>query len=236
MLKVNDLSVYYGNASALRGVSVEVNVGELVALIGANGAGKTTLLMTISGIVRPTSGSIEFQETRIDILSSHAIVAMGVAHVPQGRELFPEMTVLENLELGAYRATDAKSKGMKQKLEEIYGYFETLNQRRNQKAGTLSGGEQQMLAIARALMASPKLLLLDEPSTGLAPLVVERLAQIISDLHKEGLPMLLVEQNAYLALELADRAYVLETGNIVTSGNTSDLLQSKLVKEAYLGV
>ena len=236
MLRVKALDVHYGAIQALTGVSIDVHEGELVTLIGANGAGKTTLLMTLSGILKPTSGTIEFLGTRIDRLSSYARISLGIVQVPQGRLLFPEMTTLENLELGAYRATDAKSKSLKQKLEEIYGYFEVLKERRNQKAGTLSGGEQQMLAIGRALMANPKLLLMDEPSSGLAPLVVEELASIITNLHQKGLTILLVEQNASLALKLADRGYVLETGSIVISGKTSDLAQNELVRKAYLGM
>lgn len=236
MLRVKNLDVYYGAIQALTGASIDVNEGELVTLIGANGAGKTTLLMTLSGIIKPTSGTIEFLGTRIDKLSSYALISLGIIQVPQGRLLFPEMTTLENLEMGAYGAKDAKTKSMKQKLEEVYGYFEVLKERRNQNAGTLSGGEQQMLAIGRALMASPKLLLLDEPSSGLAPLVVEELSGIISDLHEKGLTILLVEQNASLALRLADRGYVLETGRIVTSGKASELAQNELVKKAYLGI
>lgn len=236
MLRVKAIDVYYGAIQALTGVSIDVNEGEMVTLIGANGAGKTTLLMTLSGIIKPTSGTIEFLGTRTDKLSSHALISLGIVQVPQGRLLFPEMTTLENLEMGAYRATDAKSKSMKQKLEEIYDYFEVLKERKNQKAGTLSGGQQQMLAIGRALMSSPKLLLMDEPSSGLAPLVVEELARIITDLHEKGLTILLVEQNASLALRLADRGYVLETGSIVTSGKASELAQNEQVRRAYLGM
>lgn len=234
MLKVRNLDVYYGNLQALSGVSLDVNEGELVAFIGANGAGKTTFLMTVSGIIKPTSGTIEFLGTRLDKLPPHTIVSLGIAHIPQGRQLFPEMTVLENLELGAYRSGSAK--GIERKLREIYSYFEVLGERRNQKAATLSGGEQQMLAIGRALMASPKLLLLDEPSSGLSPIVTKNVAEIIDNLHREGLAILLVEQNAYLALELADRGYVLETGHVVAYGKTSDLLQTEVIKRAYLGV
>lgn len=234
MLKVKDLNVHYGSIQALREVSLDANEGELVALIGANGAGKTTFLMTLSGIIKQTSGTIEFMGAKLDKLPSHSIVSLGIAHVPQEKHLFPEMTVSENLELGAYRSKNVK--GMEQKLREVHSYFEVLRERRNQKAGTLSGGEQQMLAIGRALMVSPKLLLLDEPSSGLSPLIVENLARIISNLHREGLTILLVEQNAYLALDLADRGYVLESGHVVASGKAHDLLQTELVKKAYLGI
>ncbi|MCJ7791795.1 MAG: ABC transporter ATP-binding protein [Dehalococcoidia bacterium] len=236
MFEIKHLDVYYGVAQILKGISMDVRKGELVTVIGANGAGKTTLMMAISGIVKPASGTIEFLGKRIDKLPSHAIVSLGIVQVPQGRLLFPEMTILENLEIGAYRATDAKSKSIRQKLEEVYAHFEILWERRNQMAGTLSGGQQQMLAIGRALMASPKLLLLDEPSSGLAPLMVEEIANILSNLKKTGLTTILVEQNAALALELADRAYVLEMGSIVGSGKTSDLASSELVKRAYLGM
>jgi len=190
--------------------------------------------MTLSGIKKPASGTIEFMQKRIDKLPPRKIVNLGMAQIPQGKHLFPEMTVLENLELGALRSPN--SAAIRQKLQEIYSYFEVLSQRTNQKAATLSGGEQQMLAIGRALMGSPKLLLLDEPSSGLAPVLVKRLTQVISDLREQGLTILLVEQNTYLALELADRAYVLETGSIVASGKASDILQSDLVKRAYLGI
>jgi len=234
MLRVRDLCVQYGRAEALRRVSLDVNEGELVSLLGANGAGKTTFLMAVSGIVKPTAGTIEFQGTRIDKLPSHKIVSLGIAHVPQGRHLFPHMTVMENLELGGYQSSTPADK--EQMLHRIFSYFEVLRERQNQEAGTLSGGEQQMLAMGRGLMLGPKLLLLDEPSLGLAPIVVERLAEMISNLHKQGLTILLVEQNAYIALELADRGYVLENGEVITSGRGCDLLESQLVKRAYLGV
>lgn len=227
--------MHYGAIQALREISLEVEEGELVTLVGANGAGKTTLLMTISGILKPTSGSIEFVGKRIDKLPSHDIIGLGIVQVPQGRLLFPEMTTFENLELGAYRTGD-KSESMEQKLDDVCRHFPVLKERKDQKAGTLSGGEQQMLAVGRALMASPKLLLLDEPSSGLGPIVVEELARIIADLHKKGLTMLLVEQNALLALELAERAYVLETGSIVMSGKASELMRDERVRKAYLGI
>jgi len=233
MLKVKNLDVYYENLQVLKGISIDVNEGELVTLIGSNGAGKTTFLMTLSGIIKQVSGSIEFLGTNLGKLPPHRIFSLGIVQVLQERGIFPEMTVLENLKQGAYRSPSAKI--MKQKLQEIYSYFQVLAERESQKAGTLSGGEQQMLAIGRALMASPRLLLLDEPCSGLAPLIVENLAEIISNLHKQELTILLVEQNAHLALELADRGYVLENGQIVTSGKASELLQSDLVKKAYLG-
>jgi len=236
MLKVRSLNVHYGAIQALKGVSINVSQGELVTLIGANGAGKTTLMMTLSGILKPTSGTIEFLDERLDQLSSYHIIDLGLVQVPQGRQLFPEMTTLENLEMGAYRAKNVGNQRTEDKLEKIYGYFEILRERKNQKAGTLSGGEQQMLAIGRALMASPKLLLMDEPSSGVAPLIVEHLANIIIDLYKSGLSILLVEQNAHLALDLASRGYVLENGRLVMTGQATELLQSERVKKAYLGM
>lgn len=235
MLKVNELDTYYGNLQILRKVSLEVNDGELVTLIGANGAGKSTFLMAVSGMIKQTFGTIEFTGTRIDKLLPHIIVRLGIVQVPQGRLLFPQMTVLENLEIGARQATDLKSKSMEQRLEEVFSLFEVLGERRKQRAGTLSGGEQQMLAIARGLMGSPKLLMLDEPSFGLAPIIVLALGRVISDLNARGLPILLVEQNAHLALDLASRGYVLQSGAIVASGETSDLARSEVVKRAYLG-
>ena len=234
MLKVEKVDVYYGRIRALKTVSVEVNVGELVTLLGANGAGKTTLLLTVSGVVKPTSGSMEFCGKRIDRMPAHKIVRLGIAHVPEGRQLFPGMTVLENLDIGGHFIRDHKSK--EQELNRIYAHFRVLANRGYQKASTLSGGEQQMLAIARGLMLRPKLLLLDEPSLGLAPLIVESLALTIRKLNSEGLTILLVEQNANLALELADRGYVLENGKVFAGGKASELLQTDLVKRAYLGL
>ncbi len=235
MLKVDSLDAYYGRLQVLREVSLEVNEGELVTLIGANGAGKTTLLMSVSGIVERTFGTIDFMGKNISRLPAHTIVGQGIIQVPQGRLLFSDMTVSENLELGVRRNTSNQTKSLEQKLEEVYGLFEMLGNRKNQQAGTLSGGEQQMLAIGRALMGKPKLLLLDEPSFGLAPIMVEMLAEVISDLHSQGLAILLVEQNAHLALELADRGYVLQSGAIVASGRASELAKSEIVKTAYLG-
>jgi branched-chain amino acid transport system ATP-binding protein len=233
MLRVNNLVVHYSSVQVLRGVSLDVHDGEIVTLIGANGAGKTTFLLTLSGMLRVTSGTIEFLGIKLDKLPPHKIVSLGLVQVPQGRQLFHEMTALENLELGGQQSAGPKE--MRQKLDAVYSYFEVLSTRENQKAGTLSGGEQQMLAIARALMASPRLLLMDEPSSGLAPTIVENLAQIISKLRNGGMTILLIEQNAYLALELADRGYVLANGSVVTSGRGSDLAQSESVKKAYLG-
>jgi len=231
MLKVNDLDVPYGMLQILRKVSLDVKGGELVTLIGSNGAGKTTLLLAISGLIKQTSGEIEFLGIRIENLPPHKIVRLGLAQVPQGRMLFPEMTVLENLEMGVI--TDTKAEEM---FEQIYTYFPVLIERKYQKAGTLSGGEQQMLAIARPLMGNPKMLLLDEPTTGLSPLVAQMVADIISNLHREGLTILLVEQDALIALRLADRAYLLQTGSLVAAGTPSELLQSDQVRKVYLGL
>ncbi len=234
LLRVDNIDVYYGRVKALKEVSLDVDQGELITLLGSNGAGKTTLLCTLSGISRPSAGCVEFLGKRIDRMPAHKIVCLGIAHVPEGRQLFPEMTVMENLDIGGRLLRDRQAK--KEELNRIYGFFHVLADRRDQKANTLSGGEQQMLAIARGLMLRPKLLLLDEPSLGLAPLIVENLAQIINQLHKEGLTIVLVEQNARLALELADRGYVMETGRIVVSGDASELLYSDLVRKAYLGL
>ena len=234
MLKVKDLNVYYGSVQALREINLDIQDGEFATIIGSNGAGKTTLMMTLSGIVKQITGTVEFQGARIDKLPPHEILSLGLAQVPQGRMLFPEMTVLENLQLGALRAIDDKT--MEQRLEEVYSHFEILAKRERQKAGTLSGGEQQMLTIARALMVSPKLLMLDEPSSGLAPVLVQELARILITLHKGRITLLLVEQNARLALELADTAYILTSGSFTGSGKASELLQSDEVRRAYLGV
>ena len=232
MLKVNDINVYYGAIHAIKGVSFEVNDGEIVTLIGANGAGKTTILNTISGLLRTRTGSIEFMEQNLNSVPAHKIVSRGLALVPEGRRVFLQMSVEENLEMGAY--TQSKST-IGPGLEQVYAHFPRLKERRRQIAGTLSGGEQQMLAMGRALMSRPKLMMLDEPSMGLAPILVDQIFEIIQSLHKAGTTILLVEQNAQMALSVADRGYVLETGKIVTSGTGTDLLNDEAVKKAYLG-
>ena len=235
MLELAGVSVHYGRVQALTDVSIEVEPGELVTLVGANGAGKTTALKTISGLLRPSAGHIRFDGPRIDGVASHRIVSLGVAHIPEGRQLFPEMTVMEHLELGALRAQDAQ-RTLRERLPWVFGLFPILEERQRQLAGTLSGGEQQMLAIGRGLMSGPKLLMLDEPSLGLAPLVVDTLGEVIRSLHRDGLTILLVEQNVHLALELADRGYVLETGRVIIAARAQDLLENALVKQAYLGL
>ena len=232
ILKVSDINVYYGAIHAIKGVSFEVNPGEIVTLIGANGAGKSTTLQTISGLLHSRSGSIEFLGESLMGIPAHKIVAKGLAQVPEGRRIFLQMTVEENLQMGAYTRSGA---GIDQDLEKVYTYFPRLMERRRQIAGTLSGGEQQMLAMGRALMSRPKLLMLDEPSMGLAPILVEQIFEIIRTLHKAGTTILLVEQNAQAALSIADRGYVLETGRIVTSGTGQELLASPEIKRAYLG-
>ena len=232
MLKVNDINVYYGAIHAIKGVSFEVRPGEVVTLIGANGAGKSTILNTVCGLLRSRTGSIEFLGKPLGAVSAHRIVEQGLAHVPEGRRIFLQMTVEENLEMGAYtqpRSTIAPS------LERVYEQFPRLMERRKQIAGTLSGGEQQMLAMGRGLMSSPKLLMLDEPSMGLAPILVEQIFDIINRLHQAGTTILLVEQNAQMALSVADRGYVLETGRIVATGTGQELLRDAAVKKAYLG-
>ncbi|MBA9025678.1 ABC transporter ATP-binding protein [Peribacillus huizhouensis] len=233
MLKVEDLNVYYGNIHALKGVSLEINEGEIVTLIGANGAGKSTLLKTISGLLKPKQGKIIFEGKSITAKAAQTIVKQGISHVPEGRRVFANMTVEENLQLGAYLRKDKK--GIKQDMEMVYDLFPRLLERLKQQAGTLSGGEQQMLAMGRALMAKPRLLLLDEPSMGLAPLLVKTIFRIIEEINVTGTTVLLVEQNANLALSIADRAYVVETGRIVLSGNAEELTSSEKVKMAYLG-
>ena len=232
MLKVNDINVYYGAIHAIKGVSFEVNDGEIVTLIGANGAGKTTTLQTVSGLLHSRTGSIEFMGENIMGHPAHKLVGKGLAQVPEGRRVFLQMTVEENLEMGAYsqpKSTVASG------LERAYELFPRLSERRRQVAGTLSGGEQQILAMGRALMSNPKLLMLDEPSMGLAPILVEQIFDIIRSLHKAGTTILLVEQNAQMALSVADRAYVLETGKIVSTGTGAQLLNDESVKKAYLG-
>ena len=234
VLEVNSLNVAYGRVQVLFDVSISVGEGELVTVIGANGAGKTTLLLTISGVLKPMDGSISFAGERIDDRQPHEIFSMGLGHVPQGKELFPAMTVLDNLEMGAHLVKDRVE--YQERLARAFEFFPRLSERARQRAGTLSGGEQQMLAIARALMGKPDLLLLDEPSAGLAPIIVDHLAEIILDLNEQGLTVLLVEQNAYLALEIAKKAYVMESGLVVESGDTAAVLESDLVRRAYMGI
>ena len=232
MLKVNDINVYYGSIHAVKGVSFEVKDGEVVTLIGANGAGKSTILKTVSGLLRSKTGSIEFLGENIMTVAPHKIVEKGLAHVPEGRRIFLNMTVEENLEMGAYTQPHADTAA---DLEKVFGQFPRLLERRTQIAGTLSGGEQQMLAMGRAIMSHPKLLMLDEPSMGLAPILVEQIFDIIRMFHAAGTTILLVEQNAQMALSVADRAYVLETGRIVMSGTGRELAESDEIKKAYLG-
>ena len=232
ILKVDDINVYYGSIHAIKGISFEVEEGEVVTLIGANGAGKSTTLNTISGLLRSKTGSIEFMGQSLAKVPSHKIVERGLALVPEGRRIFLQMTVQENLEMGAFTQKGGETQ---QDLEKIYALFPRLKERLKQMAGTLSGGEQQMLAMGRALMSRPKLLMLDEPSMGLAPILVEQIFEIIRTLHKAGTTILLVEQNAQAALSIADRGYVLETGRIVTSGTGQELLASPEIKKAYLG-
>ncbi|NLO82993.1 MAG: ABC transporter ATP-binding protein [Clostridiales bacterium] len=233
MLEIRDLHVHFGVIHALKGISMTVNDGEIVTLIGANGAGKTTTLRTISGLKKPTSGDIILNGTNIAGMSARQRVAMGISHAPEGRRVFPAMTVLENLEMGAYLRKDKAE--VAKDLKMVYDLFPILADRQKQPAGTLSGGEQQMLAIGRALMSRPKILLLDEPSLGLAPLLVQEIFNIIKDVNRAGTTVLLVEQNARMALQIAHRAYVMETGSIVLSGGGAELLQSDQVKKAYLG-
>ncbi|ADI25582.1 ABC transporter ATP-binding protein [Geobacillus sp. C56-T3] len=233
MLKVHGIDVFYGNIHALKGVSLEVNKGEIVTLIGANGAGKTTLLKTISGLLRPKNGDIVYEGASIAGKAAQTIVKQGISHVPEGRRVFANMTVEENLELGAFLRKDKE--GIQQDFAKVFQLFPRLEERRKQLAGTLSGGEQQMLAIGRALMARPKLLLLDEPSMGLAPLLVKTIFRIIQEINESGTTILLVEQNAHMALSIAHRAYVLESGRVVLSGTASELQASEQVKQAYLG-
>ena len=232
MLKAEDLNVYYGPIHAVKGVSFEVKEGEIVTLIGANGAGKSTTLKTVSGLMRSRGGRIEFMDRSIASAPAHKIVELGLAHVPEGRRIFTRMTVEENLDMGAFIKKNAN---VEQDKERVFEQFPRLKERRRQIAGTLSGGEQQMLAMGRALMSSPKLLMLDEPSMGLAPILVEQVFDIISSLHKAGTTILLVEQNAQMALSIADRAYVLENGQITLSGTGAELARSEQVRKAYLG-
>ena len=232
MLKVTDLTVNYGMIQAVKGISFEVKEGEIVALIGANGAGKTTTLQTVTGMIPSRTGTIEFAGTDITKVPAHRIVSMGLAHVPEGRRVFAQLTVLENLKMGAYTRKDKD--GIEETLKEIYKRFPRLEERKSQLAGTLSGGEQQMLAMGRALMSRPKMIVMDEPSMGLSPLYVAEIFKIIQHINASGTTVLLVEQNAKKALSIADQAYVLETGNIVLSGKASDLMNDDSVKKAYL--
>ena len=233
MLKVNDLQVYYGVIQALKGISFEVNEGEVIALIGANGAGKTTILHTITGLIESKAGSVQFEGKDITKMPGHKIVTLGMAHVPEGRRVFADLSVYENLKLGAYTRTDKAE--IAESLEMVYKRFPRLKERKNQLAGTLSGGEQQMLAMGRALMSKPKIILMDEPSMGLSPLFVNEIFDIIREVSEAGTTVLLVEQNAKKALSIADRAYVLETGKIVLSGDAKELMNDESVKKAYLG-
>ena len=233
MLEVKEIEVYYGAIHALKKLSLEVEQGTIVTLIGANGAGKTTTLKTISGILRPKNGTVTYKGTDITKVAPEKIVSMGISQVPEGRRVFQEMSVLENLEMGAYLRKDKKE--ILNDMENVFTRFPRLKERRKQLAGTLSGGEQQMLAIGRALMARPELMLMDEPSMGLAPLLVKEIFEIIKDINSRGTTILLVEQNANMALSIADKAYVIETGEIVLQGSAEQLMKSEEVKKAYLG-
>ena len=233
MLEVKDLEVYYGVIQAIKGVSFQVNQGEVIALIGANGAGKTTILHTITGLLAPKKGTVMFEGKEITKVPAHKIVSMGMAHVPEGRRVFAELSVYENLKMGAYTRKDRAE--IDESLQNVYKRFPRLEERKNQMAGTLSGGEQQMLAMGRALMSKPKIILMDEPSMGLSPILVNEIFDIIQAVSESGTTVLLVEQNAKKALSIADRAYVLETGNIVLEGKAKDLLENDSIKKAYLG-
>jgi branched-chain amino acid transport system ATP-binding protein len=233
ILKLRDVHTYYGTIQALKGISLEVHDGEIVTLIGANGAGKSTTLRSINGLNHPREGTIEFQGTDITNTAPHDIVRMGISQSPEGRRVFPRMSVLENLEMGAYQRDNRAE--IAEDLERVYSLFPRLNERRTQKAGTLSGGEQQMLAMGRALMARPKLLLLDEPSMGLAPIFVEKIFEIVREINEQGTPILLVEQNALMALETANRGYVLETGHVALADDAKVLRDNEQVRKTYLG-
>lgn len=233
MLEVKDIEVFYGVIQAIKGISFEVNEGEVIALIGANGTGKTTTLHTITGLLQPKKGSIMFEGKDITKIPAHKIVSLGMAHVPEGRRVFGELTVYENLKMGAYTRKDKAE--IQETLEMVYKRFPRLEERKNQLAGTLSGGEQQMLAMGRALMSHPKIIVMDEPSMGLSPIFVNEIFQIIQDVSKSGTTVLLVEQNAKKALSIADRAYVLETGKIVLEGDAKELMNNDSIKKAYLG-
>lgn len=233
ILELNDVNTYYGAIHALKGISLHIDEGEIVTLIGANGAGKSTTLKTISGLVRPRSGTISFAAQRIDTLPAHKVTALGVAHVPEGRKIFPRLTVRENLEMGAYTISDHKA--VEEAIDRVFALFPRLKERASQQGGTLSGGEQQMLAVGRGLMLRPRLLMLDEPSMGLAPIVVEQIFQTLAELNKQGVTILLVEQNAHLALQVANRGYVVQTGAIALTDTATNLRENEMVKAAYLG-
>ena len=233
LLAIDDVHVYYGAIHALKGVTMQVDTGQIVTLLGANGAGKSTTLRTISGLIRPREGTMRFEGRDLARQSPQAIVRSGIAQSPEGRQLFPRMTVLENLEMGAFQRKDGD--GVATDMDRVFDLFPRLAERRSQKAGTLSGGEQQMCAIGRALLARPRLLMLDEPSMGLAPVLVERIFEVIIDINKQGTTVLLVEQNAAMALEIAHRGYVLETGRITLTGDAKSLSQDEAVRKAYLG-
>jgi branched-chain amino acid transport system ATP-binding protein len=231
LLKLEGVHTFYGPVEALKGLNIEIKAGEIVSLIGSNGAGKSTTLMTISGVIRPQKGEIYFEGSLLNGLPPHKLVGLGISHVPEGRRIFPRLTVIENLELGAYALGAADQA----QFEKIFGLFPILGERGKQMGGTLSGGEQQMLAIGRALMSNPRMLLLDEPSLGLAPIIVSRIFRTIKEINREGVTVLLVEQNAHAALGLSDRGYVLENGKVVLSGTGRELADSEQVKKAYLG-
>jgi branched-chain amino acid transport system ATP-binding protein len=233
ILEVSDIHTYYGSIHALKGISIEVREGEIVTLIGANGAGKSTTLRSINGLNRPRRGSIRFKGKDITNEAPHTIVGMGIAQSPEGRKLFPRMSVLENLEMGAFQRTDRAN--IREDLDRVYSLFPRLAERKTQKAGTLSGGEQQMVAMARGLMARPKLLMLDEPSMGLAPIFVEKIFEIVREINEQGTPILLVEQNALMALDVAKRGYVMETGHIALTDDAKALARNEQVRKAYLG-
>jgi branched-chain amino acid transport system ATP-binding protein len=233
VLRVDDVHTFYGSIEALKGISLEVHDGEIVTLIGANGAGKSTTLRSINGLNHPRNGKIYFQGTDVTSMPPHQIVKRGISQSPEGRKLFPRMTVTENLEMGAFQRSDRSE--IKEDMDRVFSLFPRLAERRTQKAGTMSGGEQQMLAIGRALMARPKLLLLDEPSMGLAPIFVEKIFEIVKEINDQGTPILLVEQNALMALDTADRGYVLETGKIALADDAKALRQNEQVRKTYLG-
>lgn len=245
MLKLENVRIFYGPIEAVKGISIEVDRGEIVCLIGSNGAGKSTTLMSISGVIKPKMGNIFFEGAEINTLPPHKIVGMGISQVPEGRRIFPRLTVMENLEMGAYsvagsqkpevRSQNTDNRKLKTQLEKVFELFPVLKERKKQPGGTLSGGEQQMLAIGRALMSDPKMLLLDEPSLGLAPIIVSKIFKTIREINSEGVTILLVEQNANAALTLSNRGYVLESGNIAIYGTGEELLRNEQVKKAYLG-